>query len=78
MLGSLGAISLGLIAGRPGGYWVISCSTGSLSASRTATTRVPCRTLPAPTAISRSALAARALSRAATTSSIGESLPISS
>ena len=53
MIGSFGAISFGEIAGIPGGYCVISFSTGSFSASRMATMRVPWMTLPAPTAMQK-------------------------
>jgi len=50
------------------GYWVIIFITSPASASRIATTRVACITLPPPIASSTSAPAARAASRASTTS----------
>ena len=78
MIGSLGASSLGLMAGALSGYCVIRSCGAPFSASRIATTRVACVTLPPPTLMSRSALAARAAAVAASTEGSVESFSISS
>ena len=78
MIGTLGAISFGLMAGPCSGYWVIRVSMGAVSAIRMATTRAPCVTLPAPTLTSRSAFASFAARAARTTASSVVSLSISS
>ena len=66
-IGSFGAISRGLTGGLPSGYWVISSNAVPFSARRMAVTRAPTMTLPPPTAMIRSASAARAASVAART-----------
>ena len=77
-IGSLRSVNRALTAGPFSGYFVISSSIGFFSASRIATMRVPCITLPAPTPTRRSACAARAASTARKVAEREVSLSISS